>query len=278
VLKQVYPTLPIAEKQVADFIAENLHKALFMTIKEIACAVGVSEGTVVRLAQRCGFSGFSEFKIQLAVDYETDKSIFQTVEPATPFRSSIQTLFETHIRTLEMTYRELPVAVLEQVVHAILNARKIHLYAVGSSGYVALDAAHKLGRMNLPAWGFTDPHTQLAMAAMMSRDGVVIGISHSGMTRDTIESVQLAKNNGAVTVAITSQPRSPLARIVDHVLPTSVREPVLQSGSVAARIAQLAVVDAITVGIHVHRGEQSNRLFKQTSSAVIGRKTGENFS
>lgn len=273
ILQPIYPDLPVAERNVADFIAHNPHKALFMTVKEIALTVGVSEGTVVRMAQRCGFRGFSDFKIQLAVEYENEKSIYQSVGAESEFHTAIQNVFETHIRTLESTFKELPIHSMEKVVDAILNARKTEFYGVGASGYVAMDAAHKLNRMNIPSWGYNDPHTQLAMATLMSADCVAVGISHSGMTKDTIEALQIAKQNGAVTVAITSQVQSPISRVSDYVLRTAVKEPVLRSGSLAARVAQLAVVDAITIGIHLYKKDQINRMFDQTSSAVLDRKT-----
>ena len=274
ILQNIYRDLPVAERVVADFIAHNPQKALFMTVKEIALTVGVSEGTVVRMAQRCGFRGFSDFKIHLAVEYESEKSIFQSVGSESEFFTTVQSVFETHIRTLESTFKELSAQTLEKVVSAIMQARKTEFYGVGASGIVAMDAAHKLNRMDVAAWGINDPHTQLAMAAMMSSDCVAIGISHSGMTRDTIEALQIAKQNGAVTVAITSQIQSPISRVSDYVLKTAVKEPVLRSGSVSARIAQLAVIDAITIGIHLHKKDQINRMFDQTSSAVIDRKIG----
>lgn len=273
-VQNVYSELPVAERTVMNFIIENPNKVLFMTVRELAVTVGVSEGTVVRMAQRCGFRGFSDFKIQLAVDYENEKSVYQLNAAESEFSASIKRVFETHQQALLGTYQNIDYEVIEKVSQLIHQSRKTEFYGVGGSGLVALDAAHKLQRMDIPAWGFNDPHTQLARAAMMSSGCVTIGISHSGMTKDTLEALQVAKRNGATTISITSNGRSPIGKISDYILKTYVNEPILRSGSVAARIAQALIIDSITVGIHMLRKDETERLFSSTSSAVIDRKTG----
>ena len=44
---------------------------------------------------------------------------------------------------------------------------------------------------------------------------VVIGVSHQGRTRDTIELLRLARKFGATTIGITTVPNSPLAEVSD---------------------------------------------------------------
>ena len=55
---------------------------------------------------------------------------------------------------------------------------------------------------------------------VLDKDTLVIGISQSGETRDTIQAMQLARELGARTVAITNQMGSQITREVDSVLYT----------------------------------------------------------
>jgi glucosamine--fructose-6-phosphate aminotransferase (isomerizing) len=55
---------------------------------------------------------------------------------------------------------------------------------------------------------------------VLDRDTLVIGISQSGETRDTIEAMKLAREMGAQTVAITNMMGSQITREVDSVLYT----------------------------------------------------------
>lgn len=52
-------------------------------------------------------------------------------------------------------------------------------------------------------------------------DTLVIGISQSGKTIQTVESIKLARKNGAATIGITNSPGSPLADEADHVIVTA---------------------------------------------------------
>ena len=47
-------------------------------------------------------------------------------------------------------------------------------------------------------------------ASLLKKGDVVIAVSHSGSTKDPIETLQVAKKNGAVTVAITNNSISPI--------------------------------------------------------------------
>ena len=64
---------------------------------------------------------------------------------------------------------------------------------------------------------------------------MAIGISHSGATRETIEPFELAKERGATTIALTADPRSPLARAADVRLISSSSETSFRTGSIGAR-------------------------------------------
>jgi glucosamine--fructose-6-phosphate aminotransferase (isomerizing) len=55
---------------------------------------------------------------------------------------------------------------------------------------------------------------------VLDQDTLVIGISQSGETRDTIQAMQLARSLGARTVAITNQMGSQITREVDSVIMT----------------------------------------------------------
>src|SRR5690606_26630859 len=141
--------------------------------------------------------GYSDFKIEFAFSQEKQRSIYETVQDGGELGNAINYLFGIHIKTLQDTLQGLDISSIDTVITKIIAARKTEFYGVGSSGFVAQDAAHKLQRMDISAWGYSDNHTQLAMASMLKRDCVAIGISHSGMTKETIESLKVAKSSGA---------------------------------------------------------------------------------
>ena len=49
----------------------------------------------------------------------------------------------------------------------------------------------------------------------MTADDVVIAVSHSGASKELLQSVQAARENGAKVIVITSHGQSPLAALAD---------------------------------------------------------------
>lgn len=59
------------ENEVLDFIRNNPQKVLGMTVHELAQASYTSSSTVIRLCQKAGVSGYTEFKFKLATELPT---------------------------------------------------------------------------------------------------------------------------------------------------------------------------------------------------------------
>ena len=93
---------------------------------------------------------------------------------------------------------------------------------------------------------------QSIAATHADKDTVAIGISHSGKSRDIVEAMKLARENGATTIAITNLGKSPLQKISDLVLSTVSDETNYRILGLSSRIAQLAIIDAIYSYLVLH--------------------------
>src|SRR5438128_1467601 len=95
---------------------------------------------------------------------------------------------------------------------------------VGARRQRPLDAG-VVGRYIIEEWARVPVEPDIASEwryrnPVLSKDTVVIGISQSGETADTIAAMQLAREQGAHTLAITNQMGTQIAREVDAVLYT----------------------------------------------------------
>ena len=96
----------------------------------------------------------------------------------------------------------------------------------------------------------------LTARALEERDAV-LAISHTGSTKDTLAAVAAARNGGARVVAVTSHLRSPLATHAHHVLVAGGPELGFRQESMISRLAHLAVLDTLFVGIALSRPKRS---------------------
>ena len=96
--------------------------------------------------------------------------------------------------------------------------RRIVIVACGTAYHAGV-----VGRYVIEEWGRVPVEPDIASEwiyrnPVLDKDTLVIGISQSGETRDTIQAMQLARELGARTVAITNQVGSQITREVDSVL------------------------------------------------------------
>jgi glutamine---fructose-6-phosphate transaminase (isomerizing) len=100
------------------------------------------------------------------------------------------------------------------------DLRRIVIVACGTAYHAAV-----IGRYMIEAWARVPVEPDIASEwiyrnPVLDEDTLVIGISQSGETRDTIQAMQLARSLGARTVAITNQMGSQITREVDSVIMT----------------------------------------------------------
>ncbi len=98
--------------------------------------------------------------------------------------------------------------------------RRIVIVACGTAYHAGV-----VGRYVLEEWGRVPVEPDIASEwiyrnPVIGKDTLVIGISQSGETRDTIQAMQLARSLGARTVAITNHMGSQITREVDSTLYT----------------------------------------------------------
>ena len=105
-------------------------------------------------------------------------------------------------------------AAIEVVARQIAERRPRHVVftARGTSDHAALYAAYLVEiRLGIPA-GLASPSSVTVYGARPDlRDALVVGVSQSGGSSDLVEVVRAARDTGALTLAVTNNPDSPLS-------------------------------------------------------------------
>lgn len=268
------PALTPAERRVAEQVLADPADTVRLTIGELAERSRTSLTTVTRFCRALDLSGYPELRLALAADAGQVRSRSWTlgadasIGPDDPLQRVLANLLATDIRALEETATQLDLAVAEQVVEALGNARRIDVYAVSGSGEVGRDLQRRLHLIGCTCHLWTDVHDALASAALLESTDVAVGISHSGETREVVEALAKARAAGATTVAISNFPRSAITETADLVLTTSARETTYRSGSLSGRHTQLLIIDCLVVGVAQRRSPRSDDAVAKTTDAV----------
>jgi len=274
-LRDEYGDFTPAQRRLAEFLLENLAVASDYTITDLAEVAGVSIGTISQLCRRLGLKGYQDLRLALARDAVVlDASVtgqrLDLSEGPPAVLEAIARVFGSSQEALTETASRLEPNVLERAVGLIAEARRIECIGVATAGFVAAEAALKLRKLGLDAISLPDTHQQAMSAALLDGRDVLLAISHSGRTIDTLRAAQLARARGAQVVVISGQSRSPLADAADILLVTVSSDTGFQVEPMASTVAAIAVIQVLFV-LLVERAAAAQDQLSMTQAAVEDR-------
>lgn len=269
-IRSLYNSFSKTEKKVADYIFENGNKVIYLSITEFAENCSVGETTIIRFCRKIGLKGYQEFKLVFAREMvQPNENFLDNIANDDSLSEFIRKITLTNIKAIEDTAKMISSKELDKAVRAILGAEKVDIYGVGASAFTAGDAKYKFMRIGIKCESFSDPHMQSMSAVQLNDKSVAIGISFSGSTKDTTDSLTLAKKSGAFTIAITNYAKSPITKVADAILLTSATETPLRSGALTSKIAQLHVLDILYTALTLKEKGKAYDYLNKTAEAVL---------
>ena len=109
---------------------------------------------------------------------------------------------------------------------------------------------------------------------MITSEDVVILISHSGETKETLNMLSVLKNLGPKTIALTGNPDSTLAQNCDLVLATHIKNEAgsIQFAPTSSAIAAIAMLDAMLSAVALGRGFSEKDYARFHPAGSLGKK------
>jgi RpiR family carbohydrate utilization transcriptional regulator len=240
----MYNSLSESEKHAADYIIKRPDDVIHYSITEFAIHCGTSESTIYRLCRKIGFDGYQQFKIALARELSVPSEESLPVEKVNSFQDFVKYVIEEDMTLLRETKELLKSDLIQKSVEAILRADRVLLFGVGRSAAIAQDGSLRLSLLGIHASSYSDPHAQVMIASSLTKSDVVIGISHSGVIRDIVKSMEISKNNGATTISITAGINSPITQVSDIVLYCAAGKEQV-GGFFDSRVAEFSMVNVL---------------------------------
>ena len=140
-------------------------------------------------------------------------------------------------------------AIAEQI--RAFSPRSIMIAARGSSDNAARYAQYLFGAHNRLSVALAAPSLFTLYGAAPSLEGaLVIGVSQSGQSPDILAVIEEGRRQGALTIAVTNNPASPLGRASKACLPlrTGEERAIAASKTYTAQLAALATLSAALEG------------------------------
>lgn len=250
-------TFSKGQKRIASFILDSYDKAAFMTASKLGKAVDVSESTVVRFAAELGYDGYPAMQKALREMIRNKLTAVQRIEVANDRLDKSEVLpavLHADAENIRLTLEGLDQTSFDQVVRAILSARKIYILGVRSAFSIASFLGFYFNMMfeNVVVAHTNSSSELFEQILRIGQGDVLIGVSFPRYSKRTVKAMRYAKDQGATVVAITDSETAPSAQIADHSLLAKSD----MASFVDSLVAPLSLVNALIVAVSREKGEE----------------------
>jgi len=262
------PTLRRSERKAAALVAAAPARVAQMSLAEFAAAADVSQPVAIRFCRSLGCDGFPGLKVQLAQAVAVGAPYVHSAIAAADSASAVaDKVFASSIEALHSVRVRLDLAAVERAVDALARARRIDLVGTGLSSVAALDAHHKFVRLGVATAFQPDPHLQRMLAETLEPGDVALAFSYTGLVRDVVRIVELARGRGATVIGVT-RTGTALAAASDIVIPIDTQENTFVYAPMVTRLAHLAVVDVLATAVALRSGPAGAEVIRRVKRAV----------
>lgn len=189
------------EMDVYNYVVQNEDKVIYMKVRELADAVHVSTSTVLRFCRKAGFEGYSEFRLRLKQEMKEQKSMDLDMD-----LEALNAFFE---RVQTRAFQEN----LKEALNLLAQANSIIFLGVGNSSMIGKYGARYFSNVGRFSVAIEDPFTPVFRGK--TEKTVIIALSVTGETEQTIELAERLKRRGCGLISITNRSNCTLSRMSD---------------------------------------------------------------
>jgi len=242
-----------SEQKVAEFVLSRPQDVIHMRIVDLATESHVSEPTIVRFCRAIGLDSFQNFKLALAQQLVRSEALVPFAVAADDRPEDLGRKLINNTRDCLAQVRDsMDWDAVQRATHKLAHSRHVEFWGFGASGMVARDAQQKFFRLALSTGARSDPDMQHMVSATLDERDSVVAISHSGRTRNLLDSGRMAQERGASLIALCPS-HTPLYEQSDIAIPVEINEDNETFTPMNSRLAHLVVLDMLATGIYLQK-------------------------
>lgn len=262
-----------SDRRLAALVLTDLDFASKAAISEIAARANVSEPTVTRFCRNLGCEGVRDFKFWLAQAIAIGGMYLMPTPLSRDVREQriAAAITNSATQAIERTAAALDMSTLMSVSELVSTSK--HILCIGSGGtssMMATEMQNRLFRLGLSVVAQVDGQLQRMYGAVATPETTVLAFSISGYAKSIVDTVVLARQYGARTIAITG-PGSALAKASEIVIPFQHMEDSNIYKPTSSRYALLTIVDMLATATAEARDSkvlESLRRIKQSLNTL----------
>lgn len=223
IINEKYESLAAKGKMLAEFVLSNPDKAVFMTTRQLAAAVGISEATVVRFVRQLGFESYSLFIRTLKDLIDRKLTLIERGRLSQPVLDTedkeLDRLIRQDIQNINAMHKDIDFAHAKEIKMTLKTAAAV--YVTGAR--LSYSSAHYMGwtlgkiRENIFILNGSD-RTSIDQLVVAPPGSVIVIIATSRYPNELVRMGKLARRRNLKQILLTDSPSCPLVPFSDHVL------------------------------------------------------------
>ena len=267
-----YKDLPKNQKKIADYFIDNSDSIPFLNVQEVSKATGASVASIVRFAQRIGFSGYSELRDAIAESLQNQlsgKMIFPLFDKQKVDEDLLTAVANQDIKNINDTLSLIERENFSNAVKEIGKADRVFTAGLGISYLLAEILAYQLTQVGIDAAVFKHDYTIFNEQIMfLNKNDLIIAFSFPPYSRETIEACEYARNKGIRIISVTNTEASPVTYYSDINLVVQ-SENMLYTNSFAAISV---VINAIATECALKNKKRAKRILAESELLTENQK------
>ncbi|MGW1123245.1 MurR/RpiR family transcriptional regulator [Streptomyces tanashiensis] len=251
-IRSELPRMSGSLRKVGAWVLDGPDRVPGLSAAEVGRRTGTSQATVTRFCRALGLDSYQGLLLELAKEQgqvsaegPEPRPLGPDIGPDDPLDRLVSVVAGADLQALRRTAESLDLDALDRAARTLAAARRIDVYGVGGSGVIALETEARLFGIGCDARARTEVHAAETSAALLTPADAVVALSHSGATREVLGPLRLAVERGAATIAVTGDPRSPVARTAGIHLGSTSAETGFRRGGFGTRHSVLLILDCL---------------------------------
>ncbi len=250
------------ERRIADFILDNAHLLRDYSSQQLASALGISQSSVVKFAQKFGFKGYPDLKYTIGEAVARNGS-GRAPAPALDAAGDAYLQLQEGLRrskaSAEEETRSLnPSAHVEPIVAMLDRADKVFVCGLGDDGLFAREFAMRLSLLGLLTVHHADPILMMANLSATRPGDVLLMFSEFGRLPELSQVSRQFQACGGKVISITRHTANPLRAHADAALVISAHDPAPHVEQLLYRSSLQSLLDFVFV-LLCHANPDRNR-------------------
>ncbi|HHV8383357.1 TPA: MurR/RpiR family transcriptional regulator [Escherichia coli] len=220
------------EMEVYNYVIRNTDIAGYMTIRQLAEAVGVSTTTILRFCRKLECDGYAEFRVRLRLSMEN--SFSRPID----MNSNIMVNFFRSVDSHEFN------SAIEKASNMLVSSERIIFIGIGTSGAMAKYGARLLSNCGLFSSYIDDPY--YPASSNILRNTIAVVLSVSGETDEILRLSNQLISKKCKIISVTCNRYSRLSKLSDFNISWNMHQDRIDGGvDITTQIPVLYIIESI---------------------------------